>query len=30
TGRWIGGMQGAGSGLVIVTCQREGCQVRVA
>ncbi|UFI47008.1 MULTISPECIES: carbon-nitrogen hydrolase family protein [Pseudomonas syringae group] len=29
-GRWIGGMQGAGSGLVIVTCQREGWQVRVA
>lgn len=27
-GCWIGGMDGAGSGLVIATCQREGWQVR--
>ncbi|KGS14077.1 Carbon-nitrogen family hydrolase [Pseudomonas coronafaciens pv. garcae] len=28
TGRWVGGINGAGSGLVIATCQHEGWQVR--
>ncbi|MGN2412638.1 carbon-nitrogen hydrolase family protein [Pseudomonas syringae] len=27
-GRWIGGLDGAGRGLVIATCQREGWQVQ--
>ncbi|KPW72330.1 Carbon-nitrogen family hydrolase [Pseudomonas cannabina] len=28
-GCWVGGTEGAGDGLVIATCQREGWQVRV-